>query len=103
MRHEAVRLFVERAAAAAPGFSLTDENAPAVARICERLDGIPLAIELAAARCRVLTPAQVSSRLDDCFLLLTGGSRVALPRQRTLRATMDWGHELLSGEGASTV
>ena len=98
MRHEAVRLFVERAAAAAPGFSLTDENAPAVARVCERLDGIPLAIELAAARCRVLTPAQVSSRLDDCFLLLTRGSRVALPRQRTLRATMDWSHELLSGE-----
>jgi len=96
MRHEAVRLFVERAAAAVPGFSLTDENAPAIARICERLDGIPLAIELAAARCRVLAPAQISSRLDDCFLLLTGGSRVALPRQRTLRATMDWGHELLS-------
>lgn len=96
MRHEAVRLFVERAEAVAPGFTLTEENAPAMARICERLDGIPLAVELAAARCGVLTPAQLSSRLDDCFLLLTGGSRVALPRQRTLRATMDWGHELLS-------
>ena len=95
MRHEAVRRFVERAEAVAPGFTLTEENAPAMARTCERLDGIPLAVELAAARCGVLTPAQLSSRLD-CFLLLTGGSRVALPRQRTLRATMDWGHELLS-------
>lgn len=96
MRHEAVRLFVERASAVAPGFSLTEENAPAVARVCERLDGIPLALELAAARAGVLSPSQIASRLDDCFLLLTGGSRVALPRQRTLRATMDWGHELLS-------
>jgi len=97
-RHESVRLFVERAEAAAPGFTLNDENASAVARVCQRLDGIPLAIELAAARAGVLSASQIASRLDDRFLLLTGGSRVALPRQRTLLATMDWGHELLSGK-----
>ncbi len=96
VRHESVRLFAERAAAAAPGFKLDEHNAPAVARICQRLDGIPLAIELAAVRIRVLSAAQIASRLDDRFLLLTGGSRVALPRQRTLLATMDWSHELLS-------
>ena len=90
----AVRLFVERAASSG-GFALTGENAGAVARICQRLDGVPLAIELAAARTRVLSPAQISSRLDDRFLLLTGGSRVVLPRHRTLRAAMDWGHDLL--------
>ncbi|HEX5850107.1 MAG TPA: tetratricopeptide repeat protein [Rubrobacter sp.] len=95
-RHEAVRLFVERAAAAVPGFQLDEHNAPAVARICQRLDGIPLAIELAAVKVRVLSASQIAARLDDRFLLLTDGSRVALPRQRTLLATMDWGHELLS-------
>lgn len=98
MRHEAVRLFVERAAAVAPGFELTEENAAAVTRVCGRLDGIPLAIELAAASAGMLQPSQIASRLDDCFLLLTRGSRVALPRQRTLRATIDWSHELLSVE-----
>ncbi|MGH3146816.1 MAG: ATP-binding protein, partial [Rubrobacter sp.] len=96
-RFEAVSLFVQRVAAVVPNFTLTEENTAAVVRICERLDGIPLAIELAAARVRVLSPSQIASRLDDRFLLLTGGSRVAVPRQRTLRAAMDWSHELLSG------
>ena len=96
MRHEAARLFAERAAAAAPGSELDEHNAPAVARICQRLDGIPLAIELAAVRVRALSASQIAARLDDRFLLLTGGSRVAMPRQRTLLATMEWGHELLS-------
>jgi predicted ATPase/DNA-binding CsgD family transcriptional regulator len=96
VRHGSIRLFVERAEAVAPGFTLNARNAPAVARICQRLDGIPLAIELAAVRVRVLSASQIAARLDDRFLLLTGGSRVALPRQRTLLATMDWSHELLS-------
>ena len=101
MDYGAVRLFVERAGTAAPGFALTEANAPAVARICGRLDGLPLAIELAAARARVLSPAQISARLDDRFLLLTGGGRVVMPRQRTLGATIDWSHGLLSeGERA---
>ncbi len=93
---EAVRLFVDRARAAVPTFALTDQNAPAVAQICRRLDGIPLAIELASARVRVLSPEQIATRLDDRFRLLTGGSRTALPRQRTLRALVDWSHDLLS-------
>lgn len=93
---EAVRLFIERAVLAQPGFQLLAENAPAVVQICRRLDGIPLAIELAAARLRVLTPAQIAQRLDDRFALLAGGSRTALPRQQTLRALVDWSHELLS-------
>ncbi len=94
--YESVRLFVERANAALPGFTLTDRSAPAAARICRRLDGIPLAIELAAARVKVLTPEQIAERLDDRFRLLTGGSRMALPRQQTLRAAVDWSYELLS-------
>lgn len=94
--YEAVRLFVERAAAAASTFELTERNAPAVAELCQRLGGIPLAIELAAARVRVLSVEQIASRLDHCFSLLTGGSRMALPRHRTLRATIDWSHDLLS-------
>ena len=97
-RYEAVRLFVERAATVTPGFALTPQNAADVARVCQRLDGIPLAIELAAARTRLLTPAQIAARLDDRFLLLAEGSRVVLPRQRTLKATMDWSHDLLSEE-----
>jgi predicted ATPase/DNA-binding CsgD family transcriptional regulator len=96
--HEAVRLFVERASAASPGFALTEENAPAVIRICRRLDGMPLALELAAALTRTLSAQQIAERLDDRFLILTGGSRVALPRQRTLLATMDWSHGLLPKE-----
>jgi non-specific serine/threonine protein kinase len=92
---EARALFAERARAAQPGFAVTDANAAAVDEICRRLDGIPLAIELAAARVRALGPPQIAARLDDAFRLLTGGSRVALPRQRTLRGTMDWSHALL--------
>ena len=94
--YEAIRLFVERAASAATTFELTERDAPAVARLCQRLDGIPLAIELAAARARVLSVEQIASRLDDCFSLLTGGSRMGLPRQRTLQATIEWSHDLLS-------
>lgn len=96
MQYESVRLFVERAAAAQPGFSLGPENAAAVAQICRRLDGIPLALELAAARVSALPAAQVAARLDDRFRLLTGGSRTALPHHQTLRAALDWSHDLLS-------
>ena len=92
---EAVQLFEGRARAVQPGFRLTDQNAPAVAQICRRLDGIPLAIELAAARARVLAPEQIARRLDDVFLLLTRGSRTAVPRHRTLREAIDWSHALL--------
>lgn len=91
----AVRLFVERAAAAKPGFALTERNARSVARICRELDGIPLAIELAAARVRVLAVEQIAERLRDRFRLLVGGSRTALPRQQTLLATLDWSYNLL--------
>ncbi|MGQ0669700.1 MAG: protein kinase domain-containing protein [Actinomycetota bacterium] len=96
-RSEGVRLFVDRARAARPDFRLTEDNAPSVVQLCHRLDGLPLAIELAAARVRALTVEQVVARLDDRFRLLTGGSRTALPRQQTLQATMDWSYELLSG------
>jgi non-specific serine/threonine protein kinase len=95
-RAEAVRLFVERARAVQPAFTVTAASAPAVAALCRRLDGIPLALELAAARVRVLTPAQLAARLGDRFRLLTGGGRTALPRQQTLRATVDWSHDLLT-------
>ncbi len=95
-QYEAVRLFVERAVVARPSFLVTSENAPAVAQICHRLDGIPLAIELAAARVRVLTVEQINERLDERFRLLTGGSRTLLPRQQTLRALLDWGYNLLT-------
>jgi predicted ATPase/DNA-binding CsgD family transcriptional regulator len=93
---DAVRLFVERARSVRPGFNLDATNAPVIAAICRRLDGIPLAIELAASRMRVLTPADILSRLDDRFGLLTGGSRNAAARHKTLRATVDWSYELLS-------
>ena len=93
---DAVRLFVDRAAAVNPGFTLSPANVDAIAQICRRLDGIPLAVELAAARVRSLPPNQISARLDDRFRLLTGGSRTALPRHRTLRAAMDWSFDLLS-------
>ena len=92
---EAIQLFVERAQASLASFELTDANASPVRDICRRLDGIPLAIELAAARVRVLSPEQIASRLNDAFRLLTTGSRTALPRQRTLRGTMDWSYGLL--------
>lgn len=95
---EAVRLFIDRAEAAAPAFRVTKANAPAIAHLCHRLDGIPLALELAAARVRALPVEQITARLDDRFQLLTGGSRAALPRQQTLRALVDWSHALLSDE-----
>ncbi len=93
---EATELFAARAAAALPSFEVTPENAPLIAKVCRRLDGIPLAIELAAARVRALPLEKMIGRLDDRFRLLTGGSRTALPRQQTLRALIDWSHELLS-------
>jgi predicted ATPase/DNA-binding CsgD family transcriptional regulator len=96
--YEAARLFIERASAVTPNFSLTGRNATAVARVCWRLDGIPLAIELAAARVKVLSVEQIAGRLEGSFGLLSGGSRTAMPQHRTLRATMDWSHELLSEE-----
>jgi predicted ATPase/DNA-binding XRE family transcriptional regulator len=93
---EAVRLFVERAVAVQPSFRVTDANALAVVQICHRLDGIPLAIELAAARTKALSIEEIVRRLDDRFRLLTGGSRTALPRHQTLRALIDWSYGLLS-------
>jgi predicted ATPase/class 3 adenylate cyclase len=95
MASEAVQLFVERAAAANPHFALSEHNAAAVAQICQRLDGIPLALELAAARVKLLTAEQIAARLDHRFRLLTGGSRTALPRQQTLKALIDWSYDLL--------
>ena len=93
----AVKLFVARAQAAEPRFVLDRRVAPAAAAICRHLDGLPLAIELAAARIAAFGVDGVASRLDDRFRLLTGGSRTALPRQQTLRATLDWSHDLLAG------
>src|SRR5207302_4540878 len=98
LQAESVRLFAERAAFGQPHFALTAGNASVVAQICRRLDGIPLAIELAAARVRVLSVEQIAGRLDDRFRLLTGGSRTAMPRQQTLQAAMDWSYDLLSDE-----
>jgi len=95
-RYEAVQLFIERATLVQPHFQVTKENAPAIAQICFRLDGIPLALELAAARVRTLGVDQINKRLDDRFRLLTGGSRTALERHQTLRATIDWSYNLLS-------
>nr|WP_026876803.1 BTAD domain-containing putative transcriptional regulator [Jiangella gansuensis] len=95
LRFDAVRLFVDRARAARPGFTVTDTDAPTVARICRALDGMPLAIELAAARLRAMSVEQLAARLDDRFRLLTGGSRTALPRHQTLRAVVDWSWSLL--------
>ena len=94
-RAEAVQLFVERARRQLPGFALTAVRAPAVAELCVHLDGIPLAVELAAARVRSLSIEQINARLNDRFKLLTGGARTALPRQQTLRATLDWSFDLL--------
>ena len=96
MRHESVRLFFERAQAVQPLFRLEGENAAPVAEICSRLDGIPLALELAAARVRVLTPQAIAGRLDQRFKLLVAGDRTVLPRQRTLRALIDWSYDLLT-------
>ena len=94
--YEAISLFVARCAAFQPAFSLTEENAADVVRICRRLDGVPLALELAAARVRVLSVAQVAKRLDDRFRLLTGGGRNAVARQQTLRGLIDWSYDLLT-------
>ena len=100
---EAVDLFCERARAADPGFEITDANAADVVEICERLDGIPLAIELAAARVRALSPQQIAERLDDRFRLLTGGSRTVMPRHQTLRAAIDWSFDLLPDTERATL
>jgi predicted ATPase/transcriptional regulator with XRE-family HTH domain len=94
-RYPAVRLFADRAAAAAPGFALTPQNAPAVAEVCRRLDGLPLALELAAARARGLPVELLAARLDQRLRLLTTDNPAAPPRQRTLRATLDWSFDLL--------
>jgi predicted ATPase/DNA-binding SARP family transcriptional activator len=95
-RYESVRLFCERAAAVAPTFTLDADNAGAVADICLRLDGMPLALELAAARTAMLAPAQIAERLHDSLALLTAGTRGGVTRQQTLRATLQWSHDLLS-------
>jgi len=94
--YESVRLFVDRAVLAKSDFQVTNQNAPALASVCHRLDGIPLAIELAAARVRSLTIEDINSKLDQRFRLLTGGSRTALPRQQTLRSLIDWSYDLLN-------
>src|SRR5262249_42839046 len=96
LRYEAIDLFEERARAVAPSFKVTPGNIAAVSEICQRLDGIPLAIELAAARLKMLSVEQINDRLKDRFRLLTGGSRTAMARQRTLEATVDWSYELLT-------
>ncbi len=95
-QYEAVRLFIDRASLVDSHFTVTKDNAPAIAQICFRLDGIPLALELAAARVKMLSVDQISARLDDRFRLLTGGARTALPRQQTLRSLIDWSYDLLS-------
>jgi predicted ATPase len=92
---EAARLFVERATAVAPGFVLDEQNAADVVRICFRLDGLPLALELAAGRLGALSPAAIAERLDDRFRLLRSGNRAAPTRQQTLAATLQWSHDLL--------
>jgi predicted ATPase/DNA-binding winged helix-turn-helix (wHTH) protein len=102
MRSDAVQLFVERVQRHLPDFELNAGRAPAVAEVCIHLDGIPLALELAAARARSLSVEQINARLGDRFRLLTGGSRTALPRQQTLRATLDWSYDLLA-EGERVV
>ena len=96
LESEAVKLFRERAKVLVPEFEITESNAPLIAQICQRLDGIALAIELAASRVKILKVEQIARRLDDTFGLLTGGARTALPRQQTLRGTIDWSYNLLS-------
>nr|ALV86310.1 adenylate/guanylate cyclase [uncultured bacterium 5] len=97
-QHESVRLFCERAQAAQPSFALTTHNAGALVEICRRLDGLPLALELAAARVRAMPVEKIAERLSDRFRLLTGGDQTTLPRQQTLRALIDWSHDLLNVE-----
>jgi predicted ATPase/class 3 adenylate cyclase len=94
--YDAIRLFLERGQVVSPGFAITVDNAPTIAQVVSRLDGIPLAIELAAARLRLLSVEQIALRLKDAFRLLTGGSRTVLPRHQTLRALIDWSYNLLS-------
>lgn len=95
-KYESVRLFTERAEVLQPQFMLTEQNAQAVVQICRRLSGMPLAIELAAARVKMMTVDEIARRLNDRFSLLTSGNRTGLPRQQTLRAAIDWSHDLLS-------
>src|SRR5260370_36662920 len=95
-QYDAIHLFIDRTADVLPSFVLTSQNAPVVAHVCQRLDGIPLAIELAAARMRMLSVEQLAARLDSSFHLLTGGSRTALPRHQPLGATTAWRYPLLS-------
>ena len=94
-QYDSVRLFLDRARRARPQLTLTDAQIAEVADICHRLDGVPLAIELAAARCRQLPPEQISRQLHDRFRLLTGGARTLLPRQQTLLASVEWSYDLL--------
>jgi predicted ATPase len=95
---DAARLFEQRAQLVLPSFRLADDNAAAVHQVCRRLDGLPLAIELAAARLRILSAGQLAERLDDIFTVLVGGARTAPVRHQTLRATLDWSHDLLAEE-----
>jgi predicted ATPase len=97
-QYDAVALFIERALAVKPAFAVTNENAPAVAEICHRLDGLPLAIELAAARVRVLPPQRMLVELSHRLSFLIGGARDLPARQKTLRSTIDWSHALLTGD-----
>src|SRR5688572_29663643 len=96
--NESVSLFVERAQGSNPNFTLTRENAPAVAEICRSLDGLPLALELAAARAKLLPPQAILTRLDDRLKLLTGGARDIPSRHQTLRNTLEWSYSLLNAE-----
>lgn len=98
LQYDAVRLFIDRAVQIQPHFTITNENASALASICFRLDGIPLAIELAAARARSLSAEEINNKLDQRFRLLTGGPRTALPRQQTLRSLIDWSYDLLTSQ-----
>jgi predicted ATPase len=99
--YAAVRLFCDRAQTAQPEFSVSAENAEVVGQVCRRLDGLPLALELAAARLNILTPQELQQRLDDRFTILTGGTRDQLPRHQTLTATLEWSYQLLSAEERS--
>ena len=94
-QYDAVRLFIDRARRARPTFAVSEANAPAIAHVCHRLDGIPLALELAAARCRQMSVERIAEELDDRFHLLTGGARTVLPRQQTLAASVDWSYDRL--------
>lgn len=95
-RYDAVQLFVDRAGLVLPGFTITQKNGPGIALVCQRVDGIPLALELAAARANVLDVEQIAARLDDCFRLLSGGGHAILPRHQTMQSVLDWSYNLLS-------